>query len=78
MADPIVALEFEKPIAELESKIEELSSCAASEHMDFSKEILTLEEKCEQLKRQIYGGAHPLAARFDRPASSASLYPRLL
>src|SRR5882762_270485 len=59
MAEEIVALEFEKPIAELESKIEELRSCAASEHMDFSKEIRTLEDKCEQLKRQIYGGLTP-------------------
>ncbi len=59
MSDDIVALEFEKPIAELESKIEELRSCAASEHMDFSEEILTLEDKCEQLKRQIYGSLTP-------------------
>jgi acetyl-CoA carboxylase carboxyl transferase subunit alpha len=59
MADEIVALEFEKPIAELESKIEELRSCAASEHMDFSEEIRTLEEKCEQLKHQIYGSLTP-------------------
>src|SRR5258705_4910625 len=59
MPDDIVALEFEKPIAELESKIGELKSCAATEHMDFSDEIRTLEEKCEQLKRQIYGNLTP-------------------
>jgi len=59
MADEIVALEFEKPIAELENKIGELKSCAASEHMDFSDEIRTLEEKCEQLKSQIYGALTP-------------------
>ena len=59
MADDIVALEFEKPIAELENKIGELKSCAASEHMDFSDEIRTLEEKCEQLKSQIYGALTP-------------------
>jgi len=59
MPDDIVALEFEKPIAELENKIGELQSCAASEHMDFSDEIRTLEEKCEQLKRQIYGALTP-------------------
>jgi len=59
MANDIAALEFEKPIAELESKIEELRSCAATEHMDFSDEIRTLEEKCEQLKRQIYGNLTP-------------------
>jgi acetyl-CoA carboxylase carboxyl transferase subunit alpha len=59
MADEIVALEFEKPIADLESKIEELRSCAATEHMDLSEEIRTLEEKCEELKRQIYGSLSP-------------------
>src|SRR5439155_2477543 len=59
MADEIVALEFEKPIAELESKIEELRSCAATEHMDFSEEIRTLEEKCAQLKCQIYNSLTP-------------------
>src|ERR1051325_1509409 len=59
MADDIIPLEFEKPIAELESKIEELRSCAATEHMDFSEEIRTLEDKCEQLKRQIYGNLTP-------------------
>jgi acetyl-CoA carboxylase carboxyl transferase subunit alpha len=59
MTDEIVALEFEKPIAELEIKIEELRSCAATEHMDLSEEIRTLEEKCEELKRQIYGALTP-------------------
>src|ERR1019366_8318792 len=59
MADEIVALEFEKPIADLESKIEELRSCAATEHMDLSEEIRTLEEKCEELKSQIYGSLSP-------------------
>jgi acetyl-CoA carboxylase carboxyl transferase subunit alpha len=59
MADTIVALEFEKPIAELESKIEELRSCVATEHMDFTEEIRTLEDKCEQLKRHIYGSLTP-------------------
>lgn len=59
MAESIIALEFEKPIAELESKIEELRSCAATEHMDFSEEIGTLEQKCDALKRQIYGALTP-------------------
>ena len=59
MAEEIAALEFEKPIAELESKIEELRSCAATEHMDLSEEIRTLEDKCEELKRQIYGNITP-------------------
>jgi acetyl-CoA carboxylase carboxyl transferase subunit alpha len=59
MADDIVGLEFEKPITELESKIRELQSCAASEHMDFSDEIKVLEEKLGQLRQQIYGTLTP-------------------
>jgi len=59
MADDIVGLEFEKPISELEVKIQELRSCAASEHLDFSDEIKVLEEKCEQLKQQIYSNLTP-------------------
>ncbi len=59
MADNFIPLEFERPIAELETKIEELRSCAATEHMDFSAEIGTLEEKCEALRRQIYGSLTP-------------------
>jgi acetyl-CoA carboxylase carboxyl transferase subunit alpha len=59
MADTPIALEFEKPIAELETKIEELRSCAATEHMDLSDEIRTLEDKCDELKRQIYGNITP-------------------
>jgi len=75
MTDDIVPLEFEKPIAELENKIGELKSCAASEHMDFSDEIRTLEEKCEQLKRQIYGALTPwqrvlIARHPQRPYTS--------
>lgn len=59
MAEEIIGLEFEKPISELEKKIEELKSCAASEHLDFSDELRVLEEKCGELKRQIYGKLTP-------------------
>jgi acetyl-CoA carboxylase carboxyl transferase subunit alpha len=55
MADEIIALEFERPIAELEAKIHELKSCAATEQLDFKDELRILEEKCAQLKQQIYG-----------------------
>jgi acetyl-CoA carboxylase carboxyl transferase subunit alpha len=59
MPEEIVGLEFEKPIVELEAKIQELKSCSASEHLDFTDELRVLEEKCSQLKRQIYGGLTP-------------------
>src|SRR3954468_21770272 len=59
MADDIVGLEFEKPITELELKIQELKSCSASEHLDFTEELKVLEEKCSQLKVQVYGTLTP-------------------
>jgi acetyl-CoA carboxylase carboxyl transferase subunit alpha len=59
MPDEIAGLEFEKPILELEAKIRELKSCSASEHLDFTEELKILEEKCSQLKTQIYGGLTP-------------------
>lgn len=59
MADDIIALEFEKPIAELEKKIQELKSCEANDHLDLSKEIKVLEQKLELLRDQIYGALTP-------------------
>jgi acetyl-CoA carboxylase carboxyl transferase subunit alpha len=59
MPDEIVGLEFEKPILELEAKIRELKSCSASEHLDFTEELKILEEKCSQLKSQVYGNLTP-------------------
>jgi acetyl-CoA carboxylase carboxyl transferase subunit alpha len=55
----ITGLEFEKPILELEAKIQELKSCSASEHLDFTEELKVLEEKCSQLRGQIYGNLTP-------------------
>lgn len=45
-------LEFEKPIAELEKKIEEMRRLEGN--LDISKEISRLEEKVTQLKENIY------------------------
>lgn len=45
-------LEFEKPILELEKKIEEMRSFSAN--LDIQKEIKILENKVEELKRNIY------------------------
>jgi acetyl-CoA carboxylase carboxyl transferase subunit alpha len=46
-------LEFEKPIVELENKIEEMKKYQNS--LDISDEIKSLEEKVTKLKRHIYG-----------------------
>lgn len=53
-------LEFEKPIAELESKIEELSLLSASASAgSFDAEIEGLRKKADQLRRKTYASLDP-------------------
>jgi len=57
-------LEFEKPIIELEEKIEELRAfqekhSERQSKVNFSSEILKLEEKLESLKKDIYANINP-------------------
>lgn len=47
-------LDFEKPILELERRIEELKSFSAEKQIDVSEEIKKLEMKAEQIKREIF------------------------
>eukprot|EP00244_Chara_vulgaris_P013269 TRINITY_DN745_c0_g2_i2.p1 TRINITY_DN745_c0_g2~~TRINITY_DN745_c0_g2_i2.p1 ORF type:complete len:541 (-),score=133.81 TRINITY_DN745_c0_g2_i2:1048-2670(-) len=47
-------LPFEKPLIELEQKIEEVREIAKKTGMDFSTQLLDLEAKYEQLRRDIY------------------------
>lgn len=47
-------LDFEKPIIELETKLEEMRSI--SNQLDIEKDIIRLEEKVRQLKEEIYKG----------------------
>ncbi|MFH1904008.1 MAG: acetyl-CoA carboxylase carboxyltransferase subunit alpha [bacterium] len=47
-------LEFEKPIIELEKRIEELKAFASTENIDFSDEIKVLEKKALETKKRIY------------------------
>jgi acetyl-CoA carboxylase carboxyl transferase subunit alpha len=48
-------LGFEKPIAELEKKIQELKSFTSDKKIDLSSEVKRLEEKLEHLKKDTYG-----------------------
>jgi len=48
-------LDFEKPIIELEKKIQELKSFISHKKIDLSSEVKRLEEKLEYLKKDIYG-----------------------
>jgi len=49
------ALDFEKPIRELERKIQELKGFISEKKIDLSSEVKRLEEKLERLKKDTYG-----------------------
>lgn len=52
-------LDFEKPIAELEKKIEELTLFTSSGSIDLEEEILKLHKKADQLRSEIYARLTP-------------------
>jgi acetyl-CoA carboxylase carboxyl transferase subunit alpha len=52
-------LEFEKPIFELERKIEELKKFTSSENIDLHSEITRLQEKLDRLKHEIFENLTP-------------------
>lgn len=47
-------LNFEKPILELERKIEELKKFSSSEKLDIGSEIKKLEEKLDKVKKEVF------------------------
>jgi acetyl-CoA carboxylase carboxyl transferase subunit alpha len=52
-------LEFEKPIAELESKIDELRQMSGADGLNIGDEIATLTDKTDKLLRAIYSKLSP-------------------
>ncbi len=52
-------LEFEKPIAELEKKIEELTLFTSNGGIDLEEEIIKLQKKSDQLLAEIYTNLSP-------------------
>ena len=66
-------LDFEKPVADLEQKLEELRAYDAEDPaVDLSSQIAALEQRVEQLKHQVYSGLTrwqrvQLARHPDRP-----------
>jgi acetyl-CoA carboxylase carboxyl transferase subunit alpha len=52
-------LDFEKPVLELEQKIEELRGSATERGIDADRELEDLERKAESLRREIYAGLTP-------------------
>lgn len=65
-------LDFEKPVAELEAKIEELRHISDGGHVDIAGEITKLQDKVDKQLRGIYGKLSPaqkvqVARHPDRP-----------
>jgi acetyl-CoA carboxylase carboxyl transferase subunit alpha len=51
--------EFEKPIIELEQKIEDLKKLSVGDSVDVSEEILSLQKKLDKARRDTYGNLSP-------------------
>jgi acetyl-CoA carboxylase carboxyl transferase subunit alpha len=56
---PTYTLDFEKPILELETKIQELKQFAQAEKVDFSTEIARLERKVARLQEEVFANLTP-------------------
>jgi len=52
-------LPFEKPLVELQEKIKELRKFTEEKGIDFSDEVMRLEQKAKDLAQQIYGNLTP-------------------
>jgi len=68
------SLEFEKPVLELEQRIQELKTRAAESGLDAVAELAELERKADDLRREVYAGLTPfqrvqLAKHVRRPFS---------
>jgi acetyl-CoA carboxylase carboxyl transferase subunit alpha len=50
----MAALEFEKPIVDLETRIEELKAYGSSSNVDMSEELALLEKRLERLRSETY------------------------
>jgi acetyl-CoA carboxylase carboxyl transferase subunit alpha len=69
---PIFALDFERPLVALQSKIAELKELSGGAQVDFSDEILKLERKARRLQAEIFSDLTPwqivqLARHPNRP-----------
>lgn len=67
-------LQFEKPLVELQNKIAELRKFTEEKGIDFTDEIVKLEEKAKQLQKDIYGNLTPwqrvqIARHPERPTT---------
>ena len=68
-------LAFERPLLEMEQKIEELKRLAQTTHLDLTGEILALEERLRTQTAEVYAGLSPwekvnVARHTERPMTS--------
>lgn len=55
----MAVLEFEKPIMEIQEKIEELKKISMESGMDLNKEIETFEQQAEDYRKELYSNLKP-------------------
>jgi acetyl-CoA carboxylase carboxyl transferase subunit alpha len=60
MPDRQILLDFEKPLLELESRIEQIRSLAKDNGVDVDRQIYQLEERADQLRQEIFSSLSPM------------------
>ncbi len=60
MSDRLILLDFEKPIIELENRIEQIRNLAKENGVDVSDQIKQLELRADQLRREIFTTLTPI------------------
>ena len=55
----MTVLDFEKPITEIQEKIDELKKISLESGMDLNKEIETFEQQAEDYKKDLYANLKP-------------------
>jgi acetyl-CoA carboxylase carboxyl transferase subunit alpha len=58
-AKPISPLEFEKPLVELEKKIEEVRKLSGKQKLGGEADIASLQKKLQEARREVYGNLTP-------------------
>ncbi len=60
MSDRTILLDFEKPLAELENRIEQIRNLAKENGTDVSEQIAQLESRTDQLRQEIFTNLSPM------------------
>jgi acetyl-CoA carboxylase carboxyl transferase subunit alpha len=55
----VFLLDFEKPLYELEEKINQIRELAQEENVDVSEQLAQLESRADQLRQEIFGNLNP-------------------